>query len=230
MKKIKNYFILILVAAVMTSCGGLNKMKKNAGLIKYEVTPKVLEAHAGMVNVTIKGTFPASYFDKKTTVTATPVLTYAGGEVPFEKVQVIQGESVQANNKVISYSGGDFTYTSTIPYSEAIKMSQLMLKVTAVRGKKTIDFEPVKLADGVIATSTLYEKEGKPIMMKDKYVRITPETQMADINYLINSADLRNAELKAEDIALLKEYIKTASADPSRLLKKTLVSSYASPD
>ncbi len=230
MKKIKNYFILILVAAVMTSCGGLNKMKKNAGLIKYEVTPKVLEAHAGMVNVTIKGSFPASYFDKKTTVTATPVLTYAGGEVPFEKVQVIQGESVQANNKVISYSGGDFTYTSTIPYSEAIKMSQLMLKVTAVRGKKTIDFEPVKLADGVIATSTLYEKEGKPIMMKDKYVRITPETQMADINYLINSADVRNAELKAEDIALLKEYIKTASADPSRLLKKTLVSSYASPD
>jgi len=230
MKKIKNYFILILVAAVMTSCGGLNKMKKNAGLIKYEVTPKVLEAHAGMVNVTIKGTFPASYFDKKTTVTATPVLKYAGGEVPFEKVQVIQGESVQANNKVISYSGGDFTYNSTIPYSESIKMSELMLKVNAVRGKKSIDFEPVKLADGVIATSTLYEKESKPIMMKDHFVRITPETQMADINYLINSADVRNTELKAEDIALLKEYIKTASADPNRQLKSTVVSSYASPD
>ena len=56
------------------------------------------------LHVTIKGTFPAKYFDKKTTVTATPVLTYAGGETAFEKVQVLQGESVQANNKVITYN------------------------------------------------------------------------------------------------------------------------------
>ena len=110
MKKFRSYFILILAATLMTSCSGLNKMKKNSNLIKYEVTPKILEAHAGMVTVTIKGTFPASYFDKKTTVTATPVLTYAGGETAFEKVQVLQGESVQANNKVITYNGGDFTY------------------------------------------------------------------------------------------------------------------------
>ena len=102
MKKFRSYFILILAALVMSSCSGLNKMKKNAGLIKYEVTPKVLETHAGLVNVTIKGVFPEKYFDKKTTVTATPVLTYTGGETAFEKVQVLQGESVQANNKVIT--------------------------------------------------------------------------------------------------------------------------------
>ena len=66
--------------------------------------------------------------------------------------------------------------------------------------------------------------------MKDNYVRIIPETQTADINYLINNADIRSTELKAEDIALLKEYIKTASMDPNRQLKNTVVSSYASPD
>ena len=49
MKKFRSYFILILAAAVMTSCSGLNKMKKNSDLIKYEVTPKVLETHAGVV-------------------------------------------------------------------------------------------------------------------------------------------------------------------------------------
>ena len=192
--------------------------------------PKVLETHAGMVNVTIKGTFPAKYFDKKTTVTATPVLTYTGGETAFEKVQVLQGEKVQANNKVITTSGGDFTYTSTIPYKDAMKMSELVLRIKAVRGKKSLDFDPVKLADGVIATSTLVEKDGKPVMMKDNYVRITPETKLADIHYLINQADIRSTELKAEDIALLKEYIKTVSADPSRQLKGADISSYASPD
>ena len=161
-----------------------------------------------MVTVTIKGTFPEKYFDKKTTVTATPVLTYAGGETVFDKVQVLQGESVQANNKVITYTGGDFTYTAAIPYKDAMKMSELVLRVKAVRGKKTLDFDPVKLADGVIATSTLVEKHGRAIMMKDNYVRVTPETQVADINYLINRSDIRSTELKAEDIALLKEYIK----------------------
>ena len=76
MKKFKSYFILFLAAIVMTSCSGLNKMKKNAGLVKYEVTPKVLETHAGLVNVTIDGVYPEKYFDKKTTLTATPVLVY----------------------------------------------------------------------------------------------------------------------------------------------------------
>ena len=230
MKKFRSYFILILAAALLSSCSGLNKMKKNSNLVKYEVTPKILETHAGMVTVTIKGTFPEKYFDKKTTVTATPVLTYAGGETVFDKVQVLQGESVEANNKVITKTGGDFTYTSTIPYKEAMKMSELVLRIKAVRGKKNVDFDPVKLADGVIATSTLVEKEGKPISMKDNYVRVNPETQVADINYLINKADIRSTELKAEDIALLKEYIKTASTDPNRQLKNTVISSYASPD
>jgi tetratricopeptide (TPR) repeat protein len=230
MKKFKSYFILFLAAIVMTSCSGLNKMKKNSNLVKYEVTPKVLETHAGTVTVTIKGTFPEKYFDKKTTITATPVLTYTGGETAFDKVQVLQGEKVQANNKVITTTGGDFTYTSTIPYKDALKMSELVLRITAVRGKKSLDFEPIKLADGVIATSTLVEKEGKPVMMKDNYVRITPEVKLADINYLINKADITSTELKAEDIALLKEYIKTASVDPNRQLKTTEISSYASPD
>lgn len=230
MKKFRSYFILILAAAVMTGCSGLNKMKKNSNLVKYEVTPKVLETHAGVVNVTIKGTFPAKYFDKKTTVTATPVLTYTGGETTFDKVQVLQGESVQANNKVITTTGGDFTYTGTIPYKDAMKMSELVLRIKAVRGKKTLDFDQVKIADGVIATSTLVDKDGRPIMSKDNYVRINPESKLADIHYQINQADINSKELKAEDIALLKEYIKSISADSSRKLKSTDVSSYASPD
>ena len=230
MKKFRSYFILILAAIVMTSCSGLNKMKKNSNSVKFEVTPKVLETHAGVVAVTIKGTFPAKYFDKKTTVTAAPVLTYTGGETAFEKVQVLQGESVQANNKVITSTGGDFTYSGTIPYKDAMKMSQLVLKIKAVRGKKSLDFDQVKLADGVIATSTLVDKDARTIKMKDNYIQINPESKLADIHYQINQADINNKELKAEDIALLKEYIKSVGTDSTRKLKSTDVSSYASPD
>ncbi|HUV00232.1 MAG TPA: hypothetical protein VMW32_04645 [Bacteroidales bacterium] len=230
MKKIKSYFILILAAAVLSGCSGLNKMKKEAGDIKYEVTPKILEAHNGMVNVTIKGTFPEKYFSKKATLAVTPVLTYAGGETAFDKVQVLQGEKVTANNKVITYSGGDFTYTSVIPYKEAMKMSQLILRTTASQGTKSLDFEPFKLADGVIATSTLVEKHGRPILMKDNFMRIIPETQTADIHYVINRSDIRSTELKAEDITLMKQYISQVSTNPDRQLKGAVISSYASPD
>jgi tetratricopeptide (TPR) repeat protein len=230
MKKFRSYFILFLAAIVMSSCSGLNKMKKNSNLVKYEVTPKVLQTDAGVVTVTIKGTFPAKYFDKKTTVTATPVLTYAGGETAFDKVQVVQGESVQANNKVISYDGGNFTYTGTVPYKDAMKMSELVLRITATRGSKSLDFDPVKLADGVIATSTLVDETGPAILMKDNYKQIVPESQKADIHYVINRADLRNSELKDEDIALLREYINNVNTDPKREFIKTDVSSYASPD
>ena len=101
MKKISSYFILLLAAAVMVSCSGLNKMKKNANLVKYEVTPKVLETHAGLVEVTIKGSYPQKYFDKKTVLEITPVLTYEGGETAFDKVSK-QGESIKENNQSIS--------------------------------------------------------------------------------------------------------------------------------
>lgn len=229
MKKIRSYFILVLAASVMAGCSGLNKMKKNANLVKYEVTPKVLETHAGNVDVTIKGTYPQKYFDKKTILEVTPVLTYTGGETAFEKV-TLQGESVQANNKAISIAGGNFTYTGKVPYKDAMKMSQLVLRVKATRGKTILDFDPVKIADGVIATSTLTEKDAKPIMVGDKYVRIVPETQMAEILYLINQADLRSSELKKEDIKMLTDYINQTSKDPNRQLKTTEISSYASPD
>ncbi len=230
MKKFRSYFILIVAAAVMTGCSGLNKMKKDSNLVKYEVTPKVLETHGGMVDVTIKGTFPQKYFDKKTTLEVTPVLTYTGGETAFEKVMVLQGESVQANNKAISYNGGDFTYTAKIPYKDAMKISELVVRVKATRGKTVVNFDPRKIADGVIATSTLTENHVRPILMVNNFVRTTSENKMADLHYLINQADIQSKELKAEDVQLLRDYIKLVSTDPNRQFKTTEISSYASPD
>jgi len=229
MKKFGTLFLIILAALAFTGCSGLNKMKKNASLVKYEVTPKVLETHAGMVDVTIKGTYPQKYFDKKTILEITPVLVYQGGETAFKSVKV-QGESVQANNEVISYNGDSFTYNDKVQYKPEMKKSELHVRVKATRGKTVLDFDPVKIADGIIATSTLVDVHGKPVLMPDKYQRIIPESVMADIHYLINKYDLRNTELKAEDIQLLKDYIAKVNADPRKQFKGVEVSSYASPD
>ena len=65
MKKINYLAALFLAVLVLSSCGGLNKMKQNAGDISYNVVPEILETHAGEVEVTITGTFPEKYFNKK---------------------------------------------------------------------------------------------------------------------------------------------------------------------
>ena len=231
MRKFRSLFVLAMASVIMTGCSGLNKMKKNAGSVEYQVVPEVLEAHAGQVPLTIKGTFPDKYFKKKVTLTAVPVLTYATGEKAYDKVQVLQGEKVLANNQVIKYSGGNFTYSSTIPYNPAMRVSELYLNVTGEKGKKSVVFDPIKIADGVIATSTLVDNTAsRPAVIPDQYVRITPENQIADINYLINRSDIRSSELKGDDLAALKDYIAAVDADPNREFKSAVVSSYASPD
>ena len=229
MKKIRNYSILVIAAALITGCSGLNKMKQDANQVRYEVIPEVLEAHAGTVALTVNGTFPEKYFDKNTVLEATPVLVYIGGETQFDKV-TLQGENVQANNEVIQNSGDNFTYHSSVPFDKAMRKSELMLRVTATRKGKSLDFDPVKLADGVIATSTLVGSEPMTIAMADNFKRIIPEDKMADIHYLINMANIRNTELTSEDIAALKEYVTLVNESEDLEFIDMLVSAYASPD
>lgn len=231
MKKIRSYFILILAAALMTSCSGLNKMKKNANLIKYEVNPPVLATHAGVIEATVKGSFPAKYFDKNTVLEITPVLVYAGGETAFDKI-TLQGESVQANNKSVPFVGGPFAGSpAKITYKTEMMKSELMVRVKATRKTKVLDFDPIKIADGVIATSTLVvNNHTKPVAGTDKYVQINPEQKVADINYVINKADASSTELKAADIQLLKDYITQVNAADNLQFTGAVVSSYASPD
>ncbi len=236
--------IITTAAVLLSSCASLQKMKKNADKINFKTTPEILETNAGKVDVAIDGKFPAKYFAKKVTLVATPVLKYEGGEKAFEPVTV-QGEKVNANNKVISYAnGGSFAYKDAVPYAEAMRISDLELRITASKGAKSVDFAPIHLAKGVIATSSLVVNYPTPILGVqreknttgkydpniDAFQRIVPDEYTADIKYLINKADLRKEELTKEEIAKLKEYNKEAAKDPRKKLKSMEISSYASPD
>jgi tetratricopeptide (TPR) repeat protein len=240
----KPFIFVVIVAVLFSGCAGLNKMKKNADQIQFNVTPEVLETHAGDIDVAINGKFPSKYFIKKATLTATPVLKYEGGETEFEPV-TLQGEKVQANNKVISYSaGGSFSYKDAVDYSETMRLSELYMNMTASKGTKSVDFTPVKIADGVNATSTMVANTPKAILGVrrevnntgkydpniDPFQRIVPDEVLADIHYLINRANLREEEITAEDVRKLLEYTKKADTEENIDLKNVEISAYASPD
>jgi tetratricopeptide (TPR) repeat protein len=232
MKKFKQNYLTIAIAAafILASCGGINKMRDNASLVDYEVTPNPLEMHAGEVQLTIKTTFPEKYFNKKAVVVATPVLKYEGGETAYEST-TLQGESVEENNKVIPYAGGENTYTGKVPYKDEMMRSELMVNMSArIKDKDPIEIPGIKIADGIITTPNLVAVNPMAILVGDKFVRVTPETYTADIHYIINKSDVRNSELKDEDVKNLEKAIADVQAAERKDAKGVLVSSYASPD
>lgn len=231
MKKLTlNLMTLGVAAIVFSSCGGLNKMVENSSTVNYDVQPSPLETHGGEVEVTIKTTFPEKYFNKKAVVVATPVLKYEGGQTEFEST-TLQGESVEANNKVIPYLGGDYTYTGKIAYTPEMMQSELMVEMSAqIKDKDPVPIPGIKIADGVIATSTLVQNKPKAILVGDKFQRVTPETYDAEILYVINKYDVRNSELKKDEIKEFNEKIANAATDSTIEIKGAKISSYASPD
>ena len=71
---IKKMRIALLGAGVLllASCSNMQLPEGTS----FSVTPQILEAVNGEVPVTVNGTFPEKYFNKKAVVTVTPVLQW----------------------------------------------------------------------------------------------------------------------------------------------------------
>lgn len=247
MKKLKalNLLTLLLVVFALASCNGLKKMAKNSSLVQYTAKPALLETHAGEVSFSLDGTVPPKFFAKKATVVVTPTLVYEGGEKSLKPI-VLQGEKVTANNKVISNKeGGSFTYTEKFDYADVQRKSELVLKIKATAGSKSVDFKDVKVADGVIATPTLLVLDPKVLLASTKKVNQTPEAYnpeesvfqrvvpdefAADIKYPIQQAEIKSSELKKESIKAMQALIDEIKANEKLELTNIEISSYASPD
>ena len=190
MKKIKA--LLLLTAAVITitvqsGCNGLSKMEKNAGNVKYEVTPNPLELHGDSVAINIKATYPPKYFAKKVSLTITPSIHTSAGDKDFKPVDVI-GEKLEANGtKINSKTGGSITYTDKIAYTPEMRAADVVVKIHGAKGNKTKDFAPMaKIADATITTPLLVKHDEKVIYEKDAFQRITPVSFNGKLYYPIN--------------------------------------------
>ena len=215
---------------LVVSCGGPQKMADNVSLVKYKVTPSPLEVHGGKVALKVDVNYPEKYFHKKAIVTATPFLKYATGQTDL-KSETLQGEAVQDNYKVISYTtGGSYSYSDEFEYQPEMMRSELFVKGVAKVKNKSVDLPPVKIADGIITTPLLVMVDPKPILFGHNFQRITPASYEGNIYYVINRYDVRPSELKSTEVVGLKDFIVNSSKDPRTTLKGIKVSAYASPD
>ena len=234
MKSIRFKHLAFIAVAVflLSSCGGVDKMKEIPAGLTFKVTPNPLEVHGNKVKATIEGTIPAKYFNKKAIVEVTPVLVYQGGELALA-VKTLQGEDVQANNQVVNYeAGGSVKHEIEFDYKDEMFKSDLELRFVITYKDKKIPFDaPIKIGVGIIATYKLVDIDPKPIMMKNNsFVRITPDNKDAQINFVISQADVRRSELTKEEVKTLQDFIAKSVKDSTKEFKGINVSAYASPD
>lgn len=227
----KGFLFFGLTAIMLSACGGLGKMAKYANDITYNVDPEPLIVRGDSVELNVSGKFPGKYFHKKALVEMTPALQYGEGETEYKMV-MYQGEKAAGNGIVIPYENGkNYTYNDKVAYSASMENStEVMVKFKGVMGSKTKDFDPIKIADGVITTPYLMMADDKVLLGEDAFTRITKHDLYAQINYLVNSDHVRGSELREDDIKAMRALIKEVSEDEMMAFTSLHIDAYASPE
>ena len=231
MKKQLLFALTVSVAVLFGSCKNLSDLDPNL----FNCTPNPLETKAGKVEATVTGTFPEKYFKKNAVVTVTPVLKNAEGYEVKGSPSVFQGEKVVGNDQTIAYkAGGNYSLDVSFDYVPELSVSELYLEFNVVDKKKNYDLKPVKVADGVNASSELAQKnfgdELGAVIIADKFVRDIMEMTEAEILFLIQQSVVRKSETTTDDIKALTQKIVEAKDALNKTVENLKVSAYASPD
>ncbi len=210
---------IAVATAMLTGC-------KLIGDVEYTVQQDPVEMHGDSVKVSVTVKVPEKGLNKKASAEITPKL----GDKSFKTI-TIQGEKATGNGQTIAFKpGGTFNYSDVIPYSPDLENADLMVTGKVTKGKKEVDFEPKKIADGTIVTPLWAQNDDKALVGVDQFVRTTEETYNAQINYSKGKSNVTSKELKDQDIKDLEAWLAVAQTNPKVAPKKMNLISYASPE
>ena len=229
MKKILKSLAVVALAAAAAACASPEKMAKMAENVSVECVPPVLEVIDGTIDATVSVTYPEGYFNPKVILEVTPVLVYQGGEASMKPFKY-QGEKVRDNYKVVSADGQKVTERIHFDYVPGMEQCHLELRGQVFAGKKSINLPVKKVADGANTTYMLVKKNGKVSFKADNYQEVISSTTEGQIKYLVNSAEVRNSELKGESVKEFLARLDEISANERTKVTSTEIVAYASPE
>ena len=229
MKKAFKFLAAAALIATAASCASIEKMAQMAENVKVTCDPGVLEAVNGDIDATISVTYPEDYFNPKAILEVTPVLVYEGGEAAM-KPFVYQGEKVKDNYKVVSSDGQTVKEKVHFNYVPGMEKSRLELRGVARKGDKYVNLPAKKVADGVNTTYMLVKRDGFVTPKADAYQEVISSTAEGQIKYLVNSADVRNSELKGQSVKDFLAAVDQINADERTSITGTEILAYASPE
>ena len=211
------------------ACSSPEKMAEMAENVTVKCEPAVLEVVAGEIDATVSVTYPEDYFHPKAILEVTPVIVYEGGEAKMEPY-VFQGEKVEDNYQVVPAAGSTVTKTVNFKYAPGMEKSYLELRGVVKYKSKSIDLPVKKVADGANTTYMLVCQKGKLDLKADNYQEIIKQTAEGQILYQINSATVRNSQIKGQSVKDYQAALDEILANERKTLVSTDVIAYASPD
>ena len=225
--------VRILAAAVLVlgavACSSAKKMAELADNVIVSCNPAVLECIGGSIDPTVTVTYPANYFHPKAILEVTPVIVYDGGEAKMAPL-MYQGEKVKDNYKVVPKAGGTVSEKLHFDFVDGMEKSHLELRGVAKYKNKSIKLPTKKVADGVNTTYMLVKAGGIVPLQPDGYEAILKQTAEGQILYKVNSADVRNSELKGQSIKNFQNALDEIKNNERKTLVGTEVVAYASPE
>ena len=227
----KNIYFLFaaLFGLAAVSCSSPEKMAEMAENVTVKCEPAVLEVIGGSIDATVSVTYPEDYFHPKAILEVTPVIVYEGGEVAMEPF-VFQGEKVQDNYEVVPSDGATITKKVHFDYVPGMESCYLELRGVVKHKSKAINVPSKKVADGANTTYMLVDRSGELDLKADNYQEVIKQTAEGQILYQINSANVRNSELKSQSVKDYQAALNEILANERKTIVSTDIVAYASPD
>ena len=225
----KRTLIILAAATLAAACASPEKMAKMAQNVQVSCQPAVLEVVGGSIDPVVTVTYPKDYFNPNVVLEVTPVIVYDGGEAAMKPIKY-QGEKVKNNYKVVSSEGQKVTERLHFDYVEGMEKSHLELRGKVLAGKKSINLPVKKVADGANTTYMLVKRAGNLAFKKDNYQDVIVSTAEGQIKYKVNSAEVRNSELKGKSVKEFLAALDAAAANERATVKSTEIVAYASPE
>ena len=229
MRKNINFLFAVALGFAAIACSSPEKMAEMAENVIVKCEPAVLEVVGGEIDATVSVTYPAEYFHPKAVLEVTPVIVYEGGEVKMEPY-MFQGEKVEDNYEVVPSDGATVTKKVHFEYVPGMENCYLELRGVVSHKKKTVDLPTKKVADGANTTYMLVCQKGKLDLKADGYQEIIKQTAEGQILYQINSAAVRNSQIKGQSVKDYQAALDEILANERKTLVSTDVIAYASPD
>ena len=229
MRKNINFLFAVALGFAAIACSSPEKMAEMAENVTVKCEPAVLEVVGGEIDATVSVTYPADYFHPKAILEVTPVIVYEGGEVKMEPY-MFQGEKVEDNYEVVPEAGSTVTKKVHFEYVPGMEKCYLELRGVVSHKKKTVDLPTKKVADGANTTYMLVCQKGKLDLKADGYQEIIKQTAEGQILYQINSATVRNSQIKGQSVKDYQAALDEILANERKTLVSTDVIAYASPD
>jgi len=197
MRNLKTVLVLVL-ALVVASCGSLKLPNP------FHVNPSPLVNNGGTVSFSIQDTIKEKSFPKKLEVKLQPYLKY-GSDTLNLKPMYLKGEKAVTGqgDKVAWKSTTPLSYSASFKYKPEMQVSELWVKAYTIKKGEETEVSDVKIADGIVITSSRVGQSENMAYAKDGYEKETIVNQNANLYFGYQKSNLNkglklNKDHKAE--------------------------------